>query len=64
MKKKLAQLPLSQKVLLATPAALLMILLILSTPLIGVPLAATLLAVFRPELLRPEWWREQLRDGE
>lgn len=57
MKQKLSDLPLATKALLATPAALLLVMLILTTPMIGVPLALILLLVFRPELLSPSWWR-------
>ncbi|QDC10973.1 hypothetical protein FHY55_17805 [Oceanicola sp. D3] len=63
MKEKLSNLPLATKALLATPAAVLLVLLILTTPAIGVPLAVILLLVFRPKLLSPRWWREFLRQG-
>ncbi|MBS8226590.1 hypothetical protein [Vannielia litorea] len=63
MKNKIANLPLATKALLATPAALLLVMLIITTPMIGVPLAAILLLFFRPELLSLRWWKSFLRQG-
>ncbi len=57
MKQKLSQLPLATKVILATPAAVLLVMLLLTAPLIGVPLVVIVLLVLRPELLTPGWWR-------
>ena len=57
VKQKLSRLPLATKVILATPAAVLLVMLLLTAPLIGVPLVVIVLLVLRPELLNPGWWR-------
>ncbi|MFY0636165.1 MAG: hypothetical protein JXQ91_20310 [Vannielia sp.] len=57
MKHTLASLPLGTKIMLIVPTALLLVLLVLTTPLLGVPLVLVLLVALRPELLSPTWWK-------
>ncbi|SIN75039.1 hypothetical protein [Vannielia litorea] len=62
MRQNLANLPLATKVVLIVPAALLLVLLILTTPFLGVPLALAFVAFLQPHLLSPRWWARQFRN--
>ncbi|MBY6046080.1 hypothetical protein KUV38_00370 [Vannielia litorea] len=61
MKDKLAQLPLATKAVLITPAALLLVLLVITTPALGIPLVLALLAFACPHLFSPRWWKSLAR---